>query len=144
MRKRTLGRECALKILYRIEISKDSVEPSIEDFWSVEKAGDDVRDFANSLVRGTYENLSKIDSVISRYAENWEIKRMAVIDRNILRMGIFELLYRNDIPPKVSINEAIELAKKYGDIDSGKFVNGILDKVRKEECPFVQGEALDK
>jgi N utilization substance protein B len=134
MRKRTLGRECALKILYRIEIAKDSVEPSIEDFWSVEKTDDDVEDFANSLVRGIHENLSKIDSLISKYAENWEIKRIAVIDKNILRMGIFELLYRDDIPPKVSINEAIELAKKYGDIDSGKFVNGILDKVRKEEC----------
>jgi N utilization substance protein B len=110
------------------------VEASIGDFWSIEKADDDVKDFANSLVKGTYENLARIDGLISKYAEHWEIKRMAVIDRNILRMGIFELLYMDDIPPKVSINEAIELAKKYGDIDSGKFVNGILDKVKKEEC----------
>lgn len=136
MRKRTLARECALKILYRIEIAKESVDSSIQDFWS--KAGEsidkDVHDFTDSLVKGTYENLSSIDKVISSYADNWNISRMAVIDRNILRMGVYEMLYRDDIPPNVSINEAIELAKKYGDIDSGKFVNGILDKIKKVEC----------
>ena len=133
MRKRTLARESALKILYRIEIAKDSVESSIADFWSRETYDEEVKDFANSLVKGTHENLSSIDEIISRHAENWGIKRMAVIDKNILRMGTFEMLYRDDIPFKVSINEAVELAKKYGDIDSGKFVNGILDKIRKTE-----------
>lgn len=134
MRKRTLAREDALKILYRIEISKESVDSSIEDFWTTEKADKEVVDFANDLVRGTHENLSKIDELISKHTANWDIKRIAVIDKNILRMGILELLYKEDIPPKVAINEAIELAKKYGDVDSGKFVNGILDKVRKTEC----------
>ena len=134
MRKRTLARECALKILYRIEISHDSVSSSMEDFWAREEFTEEIKDFAVSLVKGTYKNLSKIDEVISRYAENWEIKRMAVIDKNILRIGTFELLYREDIPPKVSINEAIDMAKRYGDVDSGKFVNGILDKIREKEC----------
>ncbi|MBU1147763.1 MAG: transcription antitermination factor NusB [Candidatus Omnitrophica bacterium] len=134
MRKRTLARECALKILYRIEISKDSVKDSMKDFWSVEKVDKEVKDFANSIVDGACENLSGIDKLISKYADNWDIKRMAVIDKNILRMGIYEMLHREDIPQKVSINEAIELAKRYGDVDSGKFVNGILDKVRKTEC----------
>ncbi len=134
MRKRTLARECALKILYRIEISKDSMEDSVKDFWSREEVEKEVRDFANSIVKGTCKELSRIDGFISKYADNWDIKRIAVIDKNILRMGIYEIVYREDIPPKVSINEAIELAKKYGDVDSGKFVNGILDKVRKEEC----------
>lgn len=135
MRKRTLARECALKILYRIEISKDSPEDSIEDFWSREtEADNEVKVFADSLVKETIANLSRIDEAISRYAQNWELKRIAVIDKNILRMGICEMFYKDDIPPKVSINEAIELAKKYGDNDSGKFVNGILDKIRKMEC----------
>jgi len=134
MRKRTLARECALKILYRVEISKESLESSIEDFWAREDRSKEVKDFANSLVRGTLENLSKIDEIISRYTDNWEIKRMAVIDKNILRLGSFEIIYIDDIPYKVSINEAIELAKKYGDVDSGKFVNGILDKIRIKEC----------
>jgi len=134
MRRRTLARECALKILYRVEISREPLESSIEDFWAREGGDREVKDFANSLARGTLENLSNIDGIISRYADNWEIKRMAVIDKNVLRMGTFELLYMGDIPYKVSINEAIELAKKYGDVDSGKFVNGILDKIRDKEC----------
>jgi len=121
--------------LYKIEISRDSVEASMEDFWSRETHREDVKDFANVLIKGTCENLSRIDSIISDCATNWEIKRIAVIDKNILRLGIFEMLYMDDIPVKVSINEAIDLAKKYGDIDSGKFVNGILDKVKKVECP---------
>lgn len=134
MRNRTLARECALKILYRIEILRDTVESSTEDFWSREKFDKEIEDFANSLVKGTIANLSDIDKMISMYASNWGLKRMAVIDKNIMRMSTFELLYRDDIPPNVSINEAIELAKKYGDVDSGKFVNGILDKIRKTEC----------
>lgn len=136
MRKRTLARECALKILYRIEIAKDSAEDSIKDFWSKPEAPIDeqVKSFARTLVNGTCENISKIDPVISKYADNWTISRMAVIDKNILRMAIFEMLFSQDIPPNVSINEAIELAKRYGDVDSGKFVNGILDKVKKTEC----------
>ncbi|MFC1667548.1 transcription antitermination factor NusB [Candidatus Omnitrophota bacterium] len=134
MRKRTLARESALKILYRIEISRDSVESSIEDFWSTESCVREVKDFADFLVKGTHENLPKIDDIISKYADNWELKRIAVIDKNILRMSIFEMLYMKDIPVKVSINEAIDLAKKYGDVDSGKFVNGILDKVKETQC----------
>ena len=134
MRKRTLARECALKILYRVEISRESMEDSMKDFWSRETCNEEVRTFADSLVKGTLENISEIDKVISKYADNWDIKRMAILDKNILRMGTFELLHVKDIPTKVSINEAIELAKKYGDIDSGKFVNGILDKIRKLEC----------
>ncbi len=134
MRKRTLARECVLKILYRIEISRDSLEASLEDFWSREEVEKEVQDFANAIAKGTHENLPRIDDVISKYAENWELRRMAVIDKNVLRMSVYEMLYREDIPPKVSINEAIDLAKKYGDVDSGKFVNGILDKVKKTEC----------
>jgi transcription antitermination factor NusB len=134
MRKRTTARECALKILYRIEISSESVESSINDFWPRENHSGEIMDFANNLVKGIYKNLQEINSMISKYADNWEIKRIAVIDKNIIRMGIFELLFMPDIPPKVSINEAIELAKKYGDVDSGKFVNGVLDKIREEQC----------
>jgi N utilization substance protein B len=134
MRKRTLARECALKILYKIEVGRDSVQDSFDDFWSRQEAADDVRKFTEEIVKGACENIARIDEIISKYAENWEIKRIAIIDKNIMRLGIFELLYMDSIPEKVSINEAIDLAKKYGDVDSGKFVNGILDKVRKEEC----------
>jgi len=77
--------------------------------------------------------MPSIDTLIKKHVKNWEIKRMAVVDRNILRMGCFELLFSEDIPPKVAINEAIELAKRFGDIDSPRFVNGILDKIYKIE-----------
>ena len=136
MRKRTFARECTLKILYRIEISKESVDSSLKDFWSksAESMNKEAHDFAEALVKGTCENITAIDEIISKYTDNWSISRMAVIDRNIMRMSVYEMLYRDDIPPNVSINEAIELAKKYGDVDSGKFVNGILDKIKKTQC----------
>ena len=132
MRKRTKAREYALKVLYQIDIIKDSHENLLEKFWQTEpETEESVKSFAEQLVRGVGANIKEIDDTISKYAENWHISRMAVIDRNILRIAAFEILYVNDIPPKVSINEAVDIAKKYGDTDSGKFVNGILDKIGK-------------
>lgn len=133
MRKRTKARECALQILYQIDIRKDPYEKLTAEFWETEEAESEVRDFAEALVNGAVANTKKIDEVISKYASNWKLNRMAVIDRNILRMSAYELLFCKDIPPKVSINEAVDLAKKFGDIESGKFVNGILDRINKEE-----------
>lgn len=134
MRKRTKAREYALKILYAIDIRKDDPDKYIEIFWKNEEEKDsEVTDFANLLVRGVAANKAAIDKTISSYAANWELKRMAVTDRNILRFATYELLYTDDIPPKVAINEAIDIAKKYGDKDSGKFVNGVLDKINKME-----------
>lgn len=135
MRKRTKARECALKILYAVDITKDEPKKCIDAFWQnhdrVEPA---VKEFADSLVVGVSSNIELINRTISNYATNWQLKRMAVIDRNILRFATYELLFMEDIPPKVSINEAIDIAKKYGDKDSGKFVNGILDKINKTEA----------
>ena len=134
MRKRTLARESALKILYAIDITKESPDKCINNFWlSQDKIEIEVKDFADNLVLGVCRNIEKIDKLISEHATNWELGRMAVIDRNILRFGTYELIFVEDIPPKVAINEAIDIAKKYGDKDSGKFVNGILDKIGKEK-----------
>jgi len=133
MRKRTQGREYALQILYQIDITKDPEDRILADFWKGLEAEPEVSDFAAKLVTGTVRNMNKIDEVISKYASNWKLSRMAVIDRNVLRMATYELLFCDDIPPKVSINEAVDLAKKFGDTESGKFVNGILDKIKKEE-----------
>ena len=132
---RRKGRECALQILYQAEVSRRDIEVSTELFWADhEKTDATVKDFCRILTHGIHKNLTVIDEKISKYANNWQLKRMAVIDKNILRMGVFELLFALDIPPKVTINEAIELAKRYGDLDSSKFVNGILDKVHKTEA----------
>ena len=134
MRKRSQARECALKILYQKEIIRRPVDVTIERYWETEELQDkEIREFADRLVLGIEHNAPIIDEKISQYATNWQLKRMAIIDRNILRVGVYELFYAADIPPKVTINEAVELAKKYGDLESSKFVNGILDKMHKTE-----------
>ncbi len=134
MRKRTLAREWALKILYQADIGRRSIATVAQDSRKLEENLDkEIWDFTYTLVAGVEANLKEVDAKIKQYATNWQIDRMAVIDRNVLRLGIFELNCLIDVPPKVTINEAIELAKKYGDIDSGKFVNGILDKFHKAE-----------
>lgn len=134
MRKRTKAREDALKILYAWEITKEPLEECRNKFWANEKSEETaVIEFTDVLIHGVEANLEKLDSVIQKYATNWRLDRMAVIDKNVLRIAAFELMFSRDIPPKVAINEAIDIAKKYGDKDSGKFVNGILDKISKEE-----------
>ena len=134
MRRRTLARECALKILYQVDITRRPMDAVFESYWETEEHQDpELLDFSKRQVTGVQERLSAIDEKISAYATNWQLKRMAIIDRNILRLGVWELKYTSDIPPKVAINEAVELAKKYGDLESSKFVNGILDKIHKKE-----------
>jgi len=132
MRKRTQAREAALKILYAIDITKEDPQKCVDDFWNSQKEAEpEVKHFADAMVLGVCHNMKDIDKTVSKHATNWEMDRMAVIDRNILRAATYELVYASDIPPKVAMNEAIELAKKYGDKDSGKFVNGVLDKISK-------------
>ncbi len=134
MRKRTKARESALQVLYQVDITGGEFEAALEDFCATkERLEESVKDFVRVLVSGAIGNLKKIDSIISHFATNWQIKRMATVDRNILRLATYELVFMEDIPDKVSLNEAVELAKKYGDEESSKFVNGVLDKVAKEE-----------
>jgi len=142
MRKRSVARECALKILYQKDTTARPIEATVEDFWNSNLFDEDeappevdaeLKEFTSRLVYGVSLEIASIDAKISSYATNWQLKRMAIIDRNILRMSCFEFFYCPDIPPKVSINEAVELAKKYGDLESSKFVNGILDKIHKTE-----------
>jgi transcription antitermination factor NusB len=136
MRRRTLAREFALQLLYQIDITHDNYDLSLVNFWEAhaeESIDDDIKDFTTGLVRGVVQNLQQIDAKIEQYATNWQLSRMPVVDRNIIRLSCYELLLRDDIPPKVSINEAVELAKKYSGIEAGKFVNAILDKIKAEK-----------
>ncbi len=134
MRKRTLSRECALQILYSVDIRKaSSFAEVVNDYWQNSNKDDIVKEFAMVLVEGTLNHKRDIDKLITDYTDNWRIERMAVIDRNIIRMATFELIYMEQIPPKVAINEAVELAKRFGDDESGRFVNGVLDKINKQE-----------
>lgn len=137
MRKRTQSREFALQILYQIDLNPSEIDGILEDFWKTQKtvADPEVHEYTERLVRGAVGHLSELDITIERYAENWKIDRMAYVDRNILRLSTYELCHLEDIPVKVVINEAVELAKRFGEPDSSKFVNGILDKISKNECP---------
>ena len=132
MRNRTQSREFALQMLYQADIRHTGVGEVAETFWDEYDPPQEVKAFANELFAGTIRHLQEIDPLIADRADNWNLKRMAVIDRNILRLGVFELLHAADVPPKVCINEAIELAKRFGDAESSKFINGILDAIHKK------------
>ncbi len=132
MGKRRQARELALEALYRFEIASDGADSILEDIFS-RGCEEDVRSYTERLVRETISHLKEIDEIISGVVEHWAFSRIAVLDKNILRFAICELLYFEDVPPRVTIDEAIEIAKKYSTPDSGRFVNGVLDKVAKEK-----------
>jgi transcription antitermination factor NusB len=133
MMRRRRAREYALQILFQIDFKSQEVSRNdFEDFWLDKNESEDVRKFTEELVRGTVERLDEIDSRLKKVAENWVLKRMAAVDRNILRFAAFEILYRKDIPPAVTINEAVEIAKKFSSSEAAPFINGILDKLAKE------------
>lgn len=138
MRLRSKAREVTLCLLYQVEISKIDFRQAIQNYLENYPQKQEVIDFLSVLLQGVIENMDHINTLIKKHAKNWEIDRMAVVDRNILRMGCFELLFLEDIPPKVAINEAIELAKRFGDMDSPRFVNGILDKIYKVETKITE------
>jgi transcription antitermination protein NusB len=136
MGKRRKSRELALQLLYQLDLQDAArAEPYLDEFWTRHPVDGEVRGFVESLVRGTKLHQQKIDEVIGQFAENWDLDRMAVVDRNILREGVFELLWMMEIPPKVAINEALEVAKKFSTRESSRFINGLLDRVHKELRP---------
>ena len=130
MKKRTRARELALQFLYQIDLLGADMIDELPAFLRQEERDSQTCRFARRIVEGTHEQRAPIDEEIQRVAQNWQISRMAVIDRNVLRLATYELLYCDDIPPKVAINEAIELGKRYSTQNSGAFINGILDKIK--------------
>jgi N utilization substance protein B len=141
---RRRAREFALQILYQLDAQDDvGDEQAIAIFWrnfaaSAEAEGaaapelGEAQPFAEKLVRGVRQHLGDIDAQIQSASKNWRIERMARVDRNLLRLALYELKYADDVPAKVAINEAIEIAKRFGTAESGAFVNGILDRCREE------------
>jgi N utilization substance protein B len=131
--KRRKAREYALQIIFQIDFKEKKIDSKdLEEFWSDKKESKDVKEFTEELVRGTLSKIDEIDTMIKRVAENWILERMAAVDRNILRFAAYELLYRKDIPSAVTINEAIEIAKKFSSTEAAPFINGILDRLAKE------------
>ena len=128
---RRQAREIALQMLYQADLGSLKSDREPLHFWE-ENTDPEALVFARELVRGVRLNLEKIDTVISKNSQNWKISRMAAVDKNILRLAVYSFLYRPDIPVKVTINEAVEIAKRYGTSESGAFVNGILDNIAKQ------------
>ena len=131
MGRRRQSRELALQFLYGYDPDRDDLEVSLSDFLETNHVSREVERFASELIRGTLEHLERIDSIITSNAKNWKLDRIARVDKNILRGAVYEIYFRDDIPPAVTINEAVEIAKKFSTPRSGKFVNGILDKVKE-------------
>jgi len=119
-----------MQALFQIEMLQDDSTEAVELFCRHFRVSKSVRPFFLRLVEGVKEFQREIDALIERFSENWKIGRMSRVDRNVLRVAVYELLHCDDIPPKVSINEAIDIAKRFGTEDSGAFINGILDSVR--------------
>jgi len=130
---RRKARELALQVLYQTDFSRSLAEACFPDtFWLDKEVQPEVKAFTECLVKGVMQHKNEIDGIIQKNTEHWSPGRMAMVDRNILRFSIFELIYLEDIPAKVTINEAIEIAKIYGNEESGAFVNGILDHIHHD------------
>jgi transcription antitermination protein NusB len=136
MTRRSRGREVALQVLYQVEqnpgVSLDEIRRFIDRRLLKDRK---LCEFTEGLINGVQEHQTQIDTMISQVAENWRLDRMAAIDRNILRLGAYEMLFRPEVPAKVAINEALELAKRYSTAQSSRFVNGILDRVLQYQIP---------
>ena len=150
------ARERAVQFLFQHEANPpEDLAAALEQFWHTQRHASIVdetkatwgqrvelppptteeatlRTFADALIRGTLEHRDEADELIRKHARNWDLRRIAAVDRNVMRLAIYEMLHREDIPPVVSINEAVDIAKKFSTHDSGKFVNGILDKIKGE------------
>ena len=125
------AREAAVQYLYQREMQGDQSDPVLEEFYEMRGLSPSGRRFCDELLQGWMQHREAIDEVIAKNARNFEFKRLSAVDRNVLRIACHEILFRTDIPAPVAINEAIEIAKKYSTEDSGKFVNGVLDNIRK-------------
>jgi N utilization substance protein B len=127
------ARQWAVQFLFQRDFNTGEIESALEDFWQDKKTGSKARLFAEELIQGVESKKDELDGLIRKYAEHWDIRRMGAVDRNVMRVALYEMIYRPDIPPVVSINEAVEIAKDLSGVESGKFVNGILDHACKEQ-----------
>jgi N utilization substance protein B len=142
MGKRRQGREAALKLLYALEVTQATVEEMLASTWVKQLILPDSREFVTTLVTGVMEHREEIDTLIQAWSEHWSLARIGLVERNILRVAICELLFLPDIPPNVTINEAVEVTKRYGAQDAWLFINGILDRIKHEALPQRAAEIL--
>jgi N utilization substance protein B len=129
---RRTARECALQMLYEYDVGKHALDMILESFWEMNEQPDKVREFADHLFTGTITRMKEIDRLIQAHTKNWRLSRMAAVDRNVLRLAVYELLSDVKTPDTVVINEALEIAKKFSTNESAQFVNGILDSIKND------------
>lgn len=130
---RRKARECALQMLFQYDMARPSVDEMVQTYWGeMAEAADDVREFATALAVGTIANLNEIDERIRQRTEHWRISRMAVVDRNLLRLAVYEFLFQSQTPRTVAINEALEIARRFSTHEATQFINGILDAIKRD------------
>ncbi len=132
MGKRREGREAAVQFLFQHDLNPEALDELLPGFWELRPATARVQSFAGELIRGVLEHREEIDAKIKAAASNYDLHRIAALDRNAMRVGLYEMLFCKDVPPVVAINEAIEIVKRFGSEESGRFVNGVLDRIRRE------------
>jgi N utilization substance protein B len=138
MGNRRYSRELVIQFLYLTEMNEGEIENQLKTFWENNSCEEeDVQSFTEDILKDIFDHKEEIDARLEKYSDNWTLSRMAVIDRNLLRMAASELMYSKTVPPKVAIDEAVEIAKKYGTADSPNFINGVLDRILKELRPDV-------
>jgi len=130
--RRRKARELALKMLYQMEVNRDTIDRALERYTRIFPYQEDIVAYARTLLAGIRQEQEKLDDYIAKASEHWKVSRITYVDKNILRVAVYEMLYSQDVPPKVAIDEALELAKKFGAEESKDFVNGILDRVLKD------------
>ena len=140
---RRASREIAMKLLYQLEIQKDSKEEQVNNTLEQYDLNDNDREYILDIVKGVFDHKEEIDRAIEKYSKGWKLSRISKVDLAILRLAVYEICYREDIPFTVSINEAVELAKNYSGEESGSFINGILGKVAKLKLLTVDGNEND-
>jgi len=130
---RRKARECALQMLFQFDVAQPSVPDLLRTYWGeMSEAKEDVRDFASRLAVGTIEHVKEIDDLIGVRAENWRIERMAIVDRNLLRLAVYEFLHEPSTPKTVVINEALEIARRFSTFEATQFINGVLDSIKRD------------
>ncbi len=144
MGKRRLSRELVIQFLYLIEMNEGKIPDQLKLFWENHSAAEDVQSFSEDILQDIFDHKEAIDARLEKYSDNWTLSRMAVIDRNLLRMAASEILYSKTVPPKVAIDEAVEIAKRFGSEDSPNFINGILDRILKEMNPDIPQASLNE
>jgi N utilization substance protein B len=132
MTQRRLARECALEVLYRLDLVGDDPARVIEEILARKNPSDEAEVYLRRIVDAVVAGQLELDAILRRHLKRWRLERLTVLDRAILRMAAAELLHFADVPPKVAINEAVDVAKKFGDDDAGRFVNGVLDSLYRE------------